>query len=98
MTAPVRSEEARPAEPGAAVLHPAAPRAAWLAAGLALFFPGPNSATGEDTVEFHLHGGRAVVNSVLAALAGDSRLRPAEAGEHDVTEARHIDCGHGASI
>lgn len=40
MTAPVRSEEARPAEPGAAVAHPAAPRAAWLAAGLALFFPG----------------------------------------------------------
>ena len=48
---------------------------------LALFFPGPNSSTGEDTIEFHLHGGRAVVNAVLAALASDPRLRPAEAGE-----------------
>lgn len=48
---------------------------------LALFFPGPNSSTGEDTVELHLHGGRAVVNAVLAALAGNPRLRAAEPGE-----------------
>lgn len=48
---------------------------------LAVFFPGPNSSTGEDTVELHLHGGRAVVNAVLAALARDRRLRAAEAGE-----------------
>lgn len=48
---------------------------------LVLFFPGPNSSTGEDTVELHLHGGRAVVSAVLAALAGDPRLRPAQAGE-----------------
>lgn len=48
---------------------------------LALFFSGPNSSTGEDIVEFHLHGGRAVVNAVLAALARDRRLRPAEPGE-----------------
>ena len=48
---------------------------------LALFFPGPNSSTGEDIVEFHLHGGRAVVNAVLAALARDPRLRSAEPGE-----------------
>ncbi|HEY0326701.1 MAG TPA: tRNA uridine-5-carboxymethylaminomethyl(34) synthesis GTPase MnmE [Allosphingosinicella sp.] len=48
---------------------------------LALFFPGPNSSTGEDIVELHLHGGRAVVNAVLAALARDPRLRAAEAGE-----------------
>ena len=52
-----------------------------LDSALALFFPGPNSATGEDIVELHLHGGRAVVNAVLAALARDPRLRAAEAGE-----------------
>lgn len=49
--------------------------------GLAFFFPGPHSATGEDYGEFHLHGGRAVVDGVLAALARRPGLRPAEPGE-----------------
>jgi tRNA modification GTPase len=49
--------------------------------GLALWFPGPNSETGEDIVELQLHGGRAVIAAVLAALAGLPGLRPAEAGE-----------------
>lgn len=49
--------------------------------GLALFFPGPGSATGEDTVELHLHGGRSVVRAVLAALAEFPRLREAQPGE-----------------
>ena len=35
---------------------------------LVVRFPGPNSATGEDLVELHLHGGRAVVAAVEAAL------------------------------
>lgn len=48
---------------------------------LVLCFPGPRSATGEDLVELHLHGGRAVVRAVEAALAGMAGLRPAEAGE-----------------
>lgn len=48
---------------------------------LVLFFPGPASATGEDLVEFHLHGGRAVVAAVLAALAALPDLRLAEPGE-----------------
>lgn len=48
---------------------------------LVLCFPGPNSATGEDLAEFHLHGGRAVVRAVEAVLAGRSGLRPAEPGE-----------------
>jgi tRNA modification GTPase len=48
---------------------------------LALRFPGPRSATGEDMVELHLHGGRAVVAAVLDALAGLEGLRPAEPGE-----------------
>jgi tRNA modification GTPase len=48
---------------------------------LALWFPGPNSETGEDTAELQLHGGRAVVAAVLGALARIEGLRPAEAGE-----------------
>jgi tRNA modification GTPase len=48
---------------------------------VALRFPGPNSASGEDLAELHLHGGRAVVASVLAALAGLNGLREAEPGE-----------------
>ncbi|MEP9350176.1 tRNA uridine-5-carboxymethylaminomethyl(34) synthesis GTPase MnmE [Xanthobacter sp. KR7-225] len=49
--------------------------------GLVLYFPGPASATGEDTVELHLHGGRAVVAAVLRALGTLPGLRTAEAGE-----------------
>jgi tRNA modification GTPase len=49
--------------------------------GLILFFPGPATATGEDVAELHLHGGRAVVASVLAALGKMEDLRSAEAGE-----------------
>jgi tRNA modification GTPase len=48
---------------------------------LLLCFRGPRSATGEDLVELHLHGGRAVVRAVEAALAAMSGLRAAEAGE-----------------
>src|SRR3984893_6803380 len=48
---------------------------------LALWFPGPRSETGEDTAELQLHGGRAAVAAVLAALGGVPGLRPAEAGE-----------------
>jgi tRNA modification GTPase len=44
-------------------------------------FPGPNSATGEDISELHLHGGRAVVARALAVLSGIEGLRPAEPGE-----------------
>ncbi|HSZ10929.1 MAG TPA: tRNA uridine-5-carboxymethylaminomethyl(34) synthesis GTPase MnmE [Rhizomicrobium sp.] len=49
--------------------------------GLALWFPGPASFTGEDCAEFHVHGGRAVVDAMLAALAAQPGLRPAEPGE-----------------
>jgi len=48
---------------------------------LALWFPAPASATGEDVVEFHLHGGRAIVDAALRALACVPGLRAAEAGE-----------------
>jgi tRNA modification GTPase len=48
---------------------------------LLLIFDGPHSATGEDMAELHLHGGRAVVRAVEAALATLPGLRRAEAGE-----------------
>src|SRR5437763_9411913 len=48
---------------------------------LALWFPGPRSETGEDVAELQLHGGRAVVAAVLAALGQVKGCRPAEAGE-----------------
>ncbi len=48
--------------------------------GLALWFPAPASFTGEDVVELHTHGGRAVVAAVSDALVALG-LRPAEPGE-----------------
>lgn len=48
---------------------------------LILVFPGPATATGEDLVELHLHGGRAVVASVERTLAAMPGLRAAEPGE-----------------
>ena len=48
---------------------------------LVVIFPGPNTATGEDLAELHLHGGRAVVRGVEAALGAMSGLRLAEPGE-----------------
>lgn len=49
--------------------------------GLVLFFPGPNSFTGEDCAEFHLHGGKAVVEKLLTELGELAGCRIAEAGE-----------------
>ena len=48
---------------------------------LVLRFDAPASATGEDIVEFQCHGGRAVVDSVLRALASVEGLREALPGE-----------------
>ncbi len=49
--------------------------------GMVVWFPAPASFTGEDVAELHLHGGRAVIAGVLAALGRCPGLRPAEAGE-----------------
>ena len=48
---------------------------------LVLIFPGPDSATGEDLAELHLHGGRAVVRAVEDAINGLNGLRRADPGE-----------------
>ncbi len=67
---------------------------------LILWFPGPGSATGEDLVELHLHGGRAVVARTLSALAmidglvpagpGDFTRRAFENGRIDLAEAEGL--------
>ncbi|MDZ7601498.1 MAG: tRNA uridine-5-carboxymethylaminomethyl(34) synthesis GTPase MnmE [Hoeflea sp.] len=49
--------------------------------GLALYFPEPHSFTGEDVGELQIHGSRASVMAVLAALSSLPGFRPAEAGE-----------------
>ncbi|MDH3703057.1 MAG: tRNA uridine-5-carboxymethylaminomethyl(34) synthesis GTPase MnmE [Alphaproteobacteria bacterium] len=49
--------------------------------GMAVAFPGPHSYTGEDVVELHMHGGTAVLASILEALGRRPGLRLAEPGE-----------------
>ena len=66
-----------------------------------LWFPAPASATGEDVAEFHVHGGRAVLATLFAALSEMADVRPAEPGEFtrrafengklDLTEAEGLD-------
>ena len=68
---------------------------------LVLWFPSPASATGEDVAEFHIHGGRAVLNALFAALSSIDNTRTAEPGEFtrrafengkiDLTEAEGLD-------
>ena len=49
--------------------------------GLLLWFPGPNSFTGEDLVEFHIHGSNAVISQFLSILSNQKNCRLAEPGE-----------------
>jgi tRNA modification GTPase len=72
--------------------------------GLVLRFDAPASATGEDVVEFHIHGGRAVGDAMLDAVASLSRperpvrlaapgeftRRALENGRIDLTEAEGL--------
>lgn len=48
---------------------------------IVLWLPGPGSFTGEDSAEFHVHGGPSVIAAVLEELGSMDGLRPAEAGE-----------------
>lgn len=49
--------------------------------GIVLWFPGPESFTGEDSAEFHVHGGRAVVAKMLDAVGLFPGMRLADPGE-----------------
>jgi tRNA modification GTPase len=66
--------------PRRATLRPLTHGGVALDDALVLWFEGPASYTGEDAAEFHVHGGRAVVEAVLEALAAEG-LRLAEPGE-----------------
>ena len=67
---------------------------------LVLYFKGPHSFTGEDVVEFQVHGGRSVINAVMRAISEVKGCRPAEPGEYsrravvngkmDLTEAEGL--------
>jgi tRNA modification GTPase len=52
-----------------------------LDAALAFWFPSPASFTGENIVELHVHGGRAVIDGVMTALSCIDGFRMAEPGE-----------------
>ena len=49
--------------------------------GVIIWFPGPNSYTGEDLAEFHVHGSRAVVSAMHSAISKVKNCRLAEPGE-----------------
>ena len=49
--------------------------------GVIIWFPAPNSYTGEDLVEFHVHGSRAVVNALHLSISKIKNCRLAEPGE-----------------
>ena len=49
--------------------------------GLILWFPGPESYTGEDMAEIHVHGSKAVVDALHSSLSGIKNCRLAEPGE-----------------
>ena len=49
--------------------------------GIILWFPGPQSYTGEDMVEFHVHGSKAVVEAIQSSISQVKDCRLAEPGE-----------------
>ena len=49
--------------------------------GVIIWFPAPNSYTGEDLVEFHVHGSRAVISAMHLAISKVKNCRLAEPGE-----------------
>jgi tRNA modification GTPase len=49
--------------------------------GVVIWFPGPNSYTGEDLAEFHVHGSRAVIKAMQLAISKVKSCRLADPGE-----------------
>ncbi len=49
--------------------------------GVLIWFPAPNSYTGEDLAEFHVHGSRAVIEAMHSAISKTKKCRLAEPGE-----------------
>jgi tRNA modification GTPase len=49
--------------------------------GIILWFPGPESYTGEDMAEFHIHGSKAVIEALHTSISEIKNCRLAEPGE-----------------
>ena len=49
--------------------------------GVIIWFPGPNSYTGEDLAEFHVHGSRSVIEALHSSISKFETCRLAEPGE-----------------
>ena len=49
--------------------------------GIIIWFPGPDSYTGEDMAEIHVHGSRAVIEAILNSISQIQNCRLAEPGE-----------------
>jgi tRNA modification GTPase len=49
--------------------------------GIILWFPGPDSYTGEDMAEFHIHGSKAVIDALHSSISQIENCRLAEPGE-----------------
>ncbi len=49
--------------------------------GIILWFPGPESYTGEDMAELHIHGSKAVIDALHASISEVENCRLAEPGE-----------------
>ena len=49
--------------------------------GIIIWFPGPESYTGEDMAEFHVHGSKAVIDALHKSISSINNCRLAEAGE-----------------
>jgi len=85
--------------PRQAVLRRLAHNGAEIDHALLLWFAAPHSFTGEDVVEFHIHGGRAVREALFAALSelgarmaepGEFSRRAVENGKLDLTRAEAV--------
>lgn len=59
-------------------------------AALVLYFPGPNTVTGEDVLELHTHGGPAIVKAVLNAISSNAGASSKDSVVHTV---RYADVG-----
>jgi tRNA modification GTPase len=49
--------------------------------GIVIWFPGPQSYTGEDMAEFHVHGSRSVIEAIHSSISEIENCRLAEPGE-----------------
>lgn len=64
-----------------AILHKFTHKNKFIDSGLILYFPAPNSFTGENIIEFHLHGGIAIMNKMVEILSSLPHFRMAKPGE-----------------